>query len=117
MRHDLTRDQPIKQHPDRGELLLDRRRRDLGLQLLDIGADIMRPDRRRHQASVFAPGEEPVARPRVSSACVRVADVGREEFDIAPRRRVTEIGDQRRHDIRRPLVDRDFGLLDRRRQL
>jgi hypothetical protein len=48
---------------------------------------------------------------------VRVADVGREEFDIAPRRRVTEIGDQRRDDIRCPLVDGDFGLLNGRRKL
>ena len=117
MRHDLAGDQPVEHHPDRGELLLDRRRRDLGLQLLDIGADVMRPDRRRRQAAVLAPGEEPAARPRIGPARVRVADVGGEEFDIAPRRRVAEIGDQRRHDIRRPLVERDLGLLDRRRQL
>jgi hypothetical protein len=48
---------------------------------------------------------------------VRIADVGREEFDIPPRRRVAEIGDQRRDDVRRPLVDSDLGLLDRRRKL
>jgi hypothetical protein len=48
---------------------------------------------------------------------VHVADVGGEELDIAPRRRVAEIGDQRRDDIRRPLIDGDFGLLERRRQL
>ena len=89
----------------------------LVLQLLDIGADIMRPDRRRRQAAVLAPGEEPAAGPRVGPARVRVADVGGEEFDIAPRRRVAEIGDQRRDDIRRPLVDGDLGLLDRRRKL
>ena len=117
MRHDLTRNQPIEQHPDCGELLLDRRRRDLGLQLLDIGADIMRPDRRRRQAAILAPGEEPAARASIGAARVRVTDVGGEEFDIAPRRRVAEIGDQRRDDIRRPLVIGDFGLFDRRRQL
>ena len=77
----------------------------------------MRPDRRRRQASVFAPGEEPAACARVGPARVRVADIGGEEFDIAPRRRVTEIGDQRRHDIRRPLVEGDLGLLDRRWKL
>jgi hypothetical protein len=48
---------------------------------------------------------------------VRVADIGREEFDIAPRRRVTKIGDQRRDGIRRPLVEGDLGLLNRRRKL
>jgi hypothetical protein len=77
----------------------------------------MRPDRQWRQAAILAPGEEPAARPRVSPTRVRVADVGREELDIAPRRRVAEIGDQRRYDIRRPLVDRDLGLLDRRRKL
>jgi len=48
---------------------------------------------------------------------VRIADVGREEFDIPPRGRVAEIGDQRRDDIRRPLIECDLGLLDRRRKL
>jgi hypothetical protein len=48
---------------------------------------------------------------------VRVADVGREELDIAPRRRVAEIGDQCRDDIRRSLVDGDLGLPNRRRKL
>ena len=57
------------------------------------------------------------ARPSIGPARVRVADVGREEFDIPPRRRVAEIGDQRRHDVRRPLVDGEFGVLDRRRKL
>ena len=87
------------------------------LQLLDIGADIMRPDRRRHQTVILAPGEEPAAGARIGSARMRVADVDREEFDIAPRRRIAEIGDQRRDDIRRSLVDGDVGLLDRRRKL
>jgi hypothetical protein len=77
----------------------------------------MRPDRRWHQASVFAPRKEPAARTRIGSAGVRVADIGGEEFDIAPRRCVAEIDDQRRDDIRRPLIDSDLGLLDRRRQL
>ena len=54
---------------------------------------------------------------RPGSARMRVADVGREEFDIALCRRVTEIGDQRRDDIRRPLVEDNFGLLDRCRKL
>ena len=87
------------------------------LQLLDIGADIMRPDRRRRQAAILAPGEEPAAGPCIGPAGMRVADIGREEFNIAPRRRVAEIGDQRRDDIRRPLVDSDLGLLNDRRKL
>jgi hypothetical protein len=43
--------------------MFDRGCRYLGLQLLDIGGDVMRPDRRRHQAAVLAPGEESCARP------------------------------------------------------
>jgi hypothetical protein len=43
---------------------------------------------------------------------VRVADIGRKEFDIAPRRRVTEIGNQCRDDVECPLVERDLGLLN-----
>ena len=54
------------------------------LQLLDLGADVMRPDRRQRQAAFLAPGEEPAAGPGVGPARVRVADVGGEELDIAP---------------------------------
>jgi hypothetical protein len=39
-----------------------------------------------------------------------------EEFDTAPRSFVAEIGDQRRHDIRRALVGGDRGRRDSRRQ-
>jgi hypothetical protein len=77
----------------------------------------MRPDRRRRQAAVLAPSEEPAAGARIGPARVRVADIGREELDIAPRRRIAEIGDQRRDDIGRALVDGDFGLLNGGRKL
>jgi hypothetical protein len=36
---------------------------------------------------------------------------------MAPRGFLTEIGDQRRHDIQRALVSGDLGLLNDRRQL
>ena len=62
------------------------------LKCLYIGGDIERPDRRQCQAVVLAPGEEPIARPRVGAARVRVADVGGEEFDIAPAGGVTSAG-------------------------
>jgi hypothetical protein len=48
---------------------------------------------------------------------VRVADVGREEFDVAPAGLVAAIGDDRRHDIERPLVGGDLGLLDGGRRM
>jgi hypothetical protein len=55
------------------------------LERLYIGGDIERPDRRQRQpAAILAPSEELVAGPRVSPARVRVADVGGEEFDVAP---------------------------------
>jgi len=95
--------------PDRGELLLHGGCRHLVLQLLYISGDVMGPDRGRRQATIFAPGEEPGAGPGVSAARVRVADVGGEEFDVAPGCFVAEIGDQRRHDIQRALVGGDFG--------
>src|SRR4051812_12342869 len=41
---------------------------DVALQLLYIGGDVMRPDRRRRQASVVAPREKPVARASVRPA-------------------------------------------------
>jgi hypothetical protein len=51
-RHDLAGDQPVEQHPDRGQLLLDRRRRNLDLQLLYISSNVMRPDRGWMRAQV-----------------------------------------------------------------
>jgi len=75
----------------------------------------VRPNCRRHQAAIFAPCEKPVACSGVSAARVWVADVRGEKFDVAPRGFVAQIGDQRRHDVQRPLVGGDFGLLDRRR--
>jgi hypothetical protein len=68
----------------------------------------MRPDRRRHQAAVFTPGEKSVAGSGVSTAGIWVANVGGEEFDIAPGGFVTEIGDQCRDDVQRPRVGTDL---------
>ena len=70
------------------------------LQLLDLGRDVMPRERRRCQAAVFAPHEKPVAGSGVSPARVRVADVGAEEFDVAPGRFLAEMGDQCRDDVR-----------------
>jgi hypothetical protein len=83
------------------------------LALLYIGGDIVRPDRGQRQAASVAPGEEPGARPRVRPARVRVADVGGEEFDIAPAGGIAGGGDQRRHQaelgVGRQRVRRDDG--------
>jgi hypothetical protein len=66
------------------------------LEYLYIGRNVMRPDRRQRQAAIVAPREEPGARPRISAPRVRVADVGGEEFDVAPAGGVAGIGDERR---------------------
>ena len=59
----------------------------------------MRPDRRQRQAALVAPGEETAARPGIGPARVRVADVGGEEFDVAPGGLVAGVGDQRRDQV------------------
>ena len=51
------------------------------------------------QAAILAPGEELAAGPRIGPARVRVADVGGEEFDVAPGGRLAGVGDQRRHEM------------------
>ena len=38
-RHDLAGDQPVEEHPDGGQVLLDRRGGEPGLELLDVGGD------------------------------------------------------------------------------
>jgi hypothetical protein len=87
-------------------LLLHARRRMLLLQDLYIRRDIEGPDRGERQAALLAPGEEPGACPGMGPVRVRVADVGGEEFDIAPAGVIPEIGDQRRHDRRHAQVRR-----------
>ena len=98
-RHDLAGDQPVEQHPHGCQLLLHVRRRMGQLARLYIGGDIMRPDRRQRQAALVAPGEETGACPGIGPARIRVADVGGEEFDVAPGGRIAGVGDQRRHQI------------------
>ena len=83
-RHRLAGDEPVEQHAHGGELLLDARRRMGLLERLYISGDIERPDRGQRQPLMLAPGEELATGPRVSTARVRVADIGGEEFDVAP---------------------------------
>jgi hypothetical protein len=76
-----------------GELLFHVRRRVGLVARLYIGGDIMRPDCRQCQTAFVAPGEETRASPGIGAACVRVADVGGEEFDVAPGSQVTGVRD------------------------
>ena len=57
----------------------------------------MRPDRRQGQRAIFAPRKEPGARSGVGAPGVGVADVGGEEYHIAPAGGFAGVGDQRRH--------------------
>ena len=67
-------------------------------------------DGHERQAALLALDEEPGAGPDVGPVQMRVADVGGEEFDIAPGGLVAEVGDQRRHDIWRSQIGSDLGL-------
>jgi hypothetical protein len=67
-RHHLAGDEPVEQHPHGRELLLYARRPVVLLQLLHPGGHVERPDGGEREAAIFAPGEEPAARPGVSPA-------------------------------------------------
>ena len=78
--HDLADNQPIEQHADGRQVLLDGRRR-VGLrQLLDVGGHQHRLNPVQRQAPDLAPVGEPVDGRQVGHARVRVTDVGGEEF-------------------------------------
>jgi len=110
--HHLAGDEPIEQHAHGGELLLDARRRMGLLECLYISGDIERPDRGQRQPAILAPGEELATGPRVSPARVRVADIGGEEFNVAPGGRLASVGDQRRHQMAAVGQGRERARLD-----
>ena len=61
-REHLADDQPVEQHADGGEVLLDRRLGGGFLQRLDIGGDVQRLDvGELGDAVLFEPGEERAA--------------------------------------------------------
>jgi hypothetical protein len=83
---DLAGDEPVEQHADGGEVLLDRRLFEILAERLDIGGDMQRLDiGDLTEFVLIAPGEEPhdgvvIGRPRVL-----VADGGGEELQKAAR--------------------------------
>src|SRR5438045_377489 len=83
-RNDLAGYQPVEQMTDRSEPWLDARRGELARASLDPGGDVHRLDGadRRH-AGVGAPSEEFIGSAGIGATRVRVADVGREEFEEA----------------------------------
>ena len=96
---DLAGDQPVEQHADGGQVLLDGRLLEILAQRLDIGGDMQRLDIGDLADLVLvAPGEEPAAGPVIGRAGVLVADGRGEEFEEAARGVVAGGGDRRRHD-------------------
>ena len=99
---DLAGDQPVEQHADGGEVLLDRRLLEILAERLDIGGDVQRLDVGELADLVLvAPGEEPHDGPVIGHARVLVADGGGEEFEEAARGLVAGVGDRRAAPRRR----------------
>ena len=109
----LADDQPIEQHADRGQVLLDGRRLIAARQDLDIGRDVVGADRAELADVVLVePGEEAAHGDGIGRARVRVADVGGEEVDEPQRGALAGGGDHRRHQHRAGcrFEDGDLGL-------
>jgi hypothetical protein len=82
--HHLAGHQPVEQMADRGKPLLDSRRHELARCPLDPGGDVHRLDGRdRRHADARAPAEKFFCSSSIGPARVRVADVGRQEFEEA----------------------------------
>ncbi len=75
--HDLTKDKPIEEHADGGELHFDRRRRDPLLQFFDIGRDVDRLHvAEMIEAAGFAPCGEVPGGLGLGFPCIGVPDIG-----------------------------------------
>ena len=93
--HDAAAGQPVEQHADGGQVLLDGGGGDLRslAELLDVGGDVHRLDVGQGQAVPLAPGEEIAGGTGVGSPGVAVADGGGEELDEAFGGLVAGVGD------------------------
>ena len=80
---DLVDDEPVEDHPQRREVLLDGRRRARLGELLDVGRDHHRLDLVEGEASEFAPLCESADGREVGDTGVGILDVGGEELPEA----------------------------------
>jgi hypothetical protein len=107
-RDHLAGDEPVEQHADRGEVLLDRRFLEVLAEPADVGGDMHRRDvgQLLDILAPFAPGEEAPAGVKVRRARVRFVDGDGEEFQKAARGSVAGGDDDPRHDrpARRPCL-------------
>jgi hypothetical protein len=95
----LADDEPVEQHADRGQVLLDGRLGGCRLQHLYIGGDVNRFDVGKLADLVLLdPGEEMTRGTVIGHAGVLVTDRRVEKLDKAARGMVAGIGDHRRHD-------------------
>jgi len=91
-------DQPVEQHADGGEVLLDGRLFEIRPERLDVGGDVQRLDiGQLTNVMPLAPGEEPAARPVIGLAGIPVADGSGEEFQEPPGGVLAGASDRRRH--------------------
>jgi hypothetical protein len=96
--HDLAGDEPIEQHADRREVLLDRRLRHRFLQAFDVGRDVQRLDSRQlADTPPVAPDEKQFHGAVISGPRILIPDRRGEKFEEAPSGRVAGIGDDPRH--------------------
>src|ERR1017187_8583927 len=94
-RHHLPDDEPVEQHADTGQMLLDRGSRALALQQFDIRGHMYRLDApERVNPLPFAPVQEVSRGPRISGPRIPVADVDSEVFEEAQRGSIPCTGDE-----------------------
>ena len=78
----LAGDEPVEEHPERGQVLFHRGRRHLPLQVLDEGGDMEGLDAGQlGQAVGFAPGGKTAGGVQIGAAGVVVVDLRGEEFE------------------------------------
>jgi hypothetical protein len=111
---DMPGDEPVQQHAERSQVLLDGRRRHLGLQVLNESGNMERLDAGKLvEVSLSAPGGESSGGVHIGPACVIVVDLAGEKFQDAlcglwcgrEERRRLEIRRRREDDIGGQAVD------------
>ena len=79
-RHDLADDEPVEQHSDRGQVLLDGRLGSDGTKLLDVSGDVHRLDPLERKFFRLAPNRKLRRGDEVRFPCVAVPDVDCRKF-------------------------------------
>ena len=95
---DLADDEPVVEHADGRQVLLDRGRGHGLAQLLDVGRDVVALDVPELEAAVAAPGEEPPGVAVVGRPSIRVPDIVGEEGEESLGGPLAELGDDGRDD-------------------